>query len=299
MSKDLGTQNVAQKCNLYRSQQFLRAQNAHHSEACRQRIYDELAKEDSKKSKVGRAEGRLSPRSHEPNPNFNSKSTDHLATRLLSDGKFTPLPDESDLQQPGSYSSSTSPGGFEEPAEFYGVVDDNTLLKDLIAHDPGNDVDSIFGNQDHIDLADCLQSMGINAISATRFVQKLHHKPSRTFMEFYGAGGLCKTAQRRRSLNIDGLRALDLRTHKPDGTAWDFRRREDRDLAIHLVKTLKPLVVIGSPPCTAFSNWNTHLNFANMQAHKSDEIIQEGILHLRFVISIYKLHYDSKRCFLH
>ena len=53
-------------------------------------------------------------------------------------------------------------------------MDDDTLLKDLIPNDPCTDVDSIFGNQTHIDLVDCLQSLGINAVSTTRFVQQRH-----------------------------------------------------------------------------------------------------------------------------
>ena len=108
-------------------------------------------------------------------------------------------------------------------------------------------------------------------------------------MEFYGTGNLCQAARNRRSLNLQGLRALDLRCNKPDGTPWDFRRREDRDLAVHSIETEKPLVIIGCPPCTAFSSWNTHMNYARMPADRVDAMLEEGKLHLRFMIKLYKM----------
>ena len=59
------------------------------------------------------------------------------------------------------------------------------------------------------------------------------------------------------------------------------------------------MVFVGSPPCTAFSSWNIHINFAHMPAHNVDEIIHEGVLHLRFMISVYKLQHDGHRFFRH
>ena len=153
-------------------------------------------------------------------------------------------------------------------------MDDDTPLKDLIPNVHCTDVDTIFGNQTHIDLVDCRQSLGIHAASSSRVVQQLHQTPSRTLVDLYCTGGVRRAAQQRRSLNLEGLRARDLRTNKPDGSPWDLRRREDRDLAVQLVKTLEPLVAISSPPCTAFSTWNTHLIYARMPAQRVDELLR-------------------------
>ena len=112
-------------------------------------------------------------------------------------------------------------------------------------------------------------------------------------MELYGTGTICEAALNRRGLNLEGINALDLRTKKPDGSPWDFRKREDRDLAIHLVETQRPLVVIGSPPCTAFSSWNVIMNYARMPLHKVDELLDEGKLHLRFMVQFYTIQYDN------
>lgn len=113
-------------------------------------------------------------------------------------------------------------------------------------------------------------------------------------MGFYGAGGLCEAATRKRSLNVEGLGALVLRTHKPHGSQWDLRRREDRDLATHLVDTLKQILVFGSPPCAAFNSWNIHLDFEDMPANKIDEFTR-----LKFKISIYTIQHGEHRFVLH
>ena len=45
----LGFTENCPKCALYQSRQTIRAQNAHHSEACRQSIYKKLTEEGSRK----------------------------------------------------------------------------------------------------------------------------------------------------------------------------------------------------------------------------------------------------------
>ena len=40
-------------------------------------------------------------------------------------------------------------------------------------------------------------------------------------------------------------------------TGWDFDRGEDRRQAVKHIKEEKPMVVIGSPPCTVFSQLQT------------------------------------------
>ena len=50
-----------------------------------------------------------------------------------------------------------------------------------------------------------------------------------TFTEIFGRGSMVQEANRHRgNLNVQGLRAMDLRTMKPSGDSWDFDRREDR-----------------------------------------------------------------------
>lgn len=48
--------------------------------------------------------------------------------------------------------------------------------------------------------------------------------------------------------------SIDLTMNDPiDGQPWDLNDPVQIERLIHLVKTYKPFIVIGSPPCTAFS----------------------------------------------
>ena len=59
-------------------------------------------------------------------------------------------------------------------------------------------------------------------------------------------------ADNRRGLNMQGLDALELRTSKPSGEAWEFRKKPDRQATENLARERRPLWLIGCPPCTGF-----------------------------------------------
>ena len=86
-----------------------------------------------------------------------------------------------------------------------------------------------------------------------------------SFVEVYGHGSIMADANlRRRNLSVRGLAALDLRTLKDDGTPWNFSLKKDRREASRLVDELDPTWLVGSPPCTAFSQWNVSMNYPKM-----------------------------------
>ena len=49
--------------------------------------------------------------------------------------------------------------------------------------------------------------------------------------------------------------ALDLTTKDSDGRPWDFDEKEMRDRALARVRDDRPMLLVGSPMCTAFSTW--------------------------------------------
>ena len=76
------------------------------------------------------------------------------------------------------------------------------------------------------DMISSLQTLGVSAIDATRYIKSLHTKEV-TFMEAYGRGGLSELAQKqRRNLGVRGLSAMDLRTEKPGGGNWGFSKKK-------------------------------------------------------------------------
>ena len=168
-------------------------------------------------------------------------------------------------------------------------------------------------------IVDLLQTVGVNAADAVQYAvsmikckptttcdgmgyvcNALLHSYSPSFFEVYGHGNLVKAAHGcRRNLNLKGLRAMDLRTHKPNGDRWDFTNAADRKLAKHMVETEKPTWLIGSPPCTFFSSWNQGINHKRMSLDRVETLRKEAVLHLHFVVSLYKIQLSSGRHFLH
>ena len=49
--------------------------------------------------------------------------------------------------------------------------------------------------------------------------------------------------------------ALDLTTADSDGKLWDFDEKVMRDRALKRIREEKPMLLVGSPMCTAFSTW--------------------------------------------
>ena len=136
-------------------------------------------------------------------------------------------------------------------------------------------------------------------VNAKRFIASLTDR-SPTFMELYGRGKLIEAAHGcRRNLNLHGLDALDLRTCMDDGTPWDFNNAAHRRKARHMVETLKPTWLIGSPPCTAFTKLNWAWNYKKMDPADVQAKIEEGRRHLHFVIGLYQIQIDQGRHFLH
>ena len=49
-----------------------------------------------------------------------------------------------------------------------------------------------------------------------------------------------------------------------NGKSWDFLKAEDRKKARYEIMKEKPYIVIGSPPCTGYSNFNVNINYGKM-----------------------------------
>ena len=147
---------------------------------------------------------------------------------------------------------------------------------------------------------DVLQVLGVDCDQASRFVCSLNQSPSMTFVEAYGTGNLHRLAHDNfRNLNIEGLGAFDLRTSKPSGGHLDFNLTSDREEAREIVRTQKPLWIVGCPPCGSFCTWNTGINKARMDPTVRDQKLAEGRAHLRFVISLYNVQLSRGKHFPH
>lgn len=85
--------------------------------------------------------------------------------------------------------------------------------------------------------------------------------------------------------------ALDL------STGWDFRRADHRKEALRLIAQRRPAVLILSPPCTVFSALR-HLSSFKREAREVQQEIEEGLMHMRFAISLCRLQLKEGRGFI-
>ena len=86
-------------------------------------------------------------------------------------------------------------------------------------------------------------------------------------------------------LNLIPGFALDLTTADVDGRLWDFDSKDMRERALKKLREEKPLLLVGSPMCTAFSTWQRISN------HIKDKITVEcekkrAVMHLEFCIEL-------------
>ena len=98
-----------------------------------------------------------------------------------------------------------------------------------------------------------------------------------------------------------GLRAglcVDLETQKENGESWDLSKKSDRDELEMLQAMQEPMVLTGSPPCTAFSRLlalsRSKRGPADIKRQK-----EEGMMHLKTACDAYRRRYEAGRYFLH
>ena len=84
---------------------------------------------------------------------------------------------------------------------------------------------------------------------------------------------------------------------------YDFGKEEDRRKAWKLIPKTRPFMIIGSPPCTMFSN----LQNLNLHMHKDDpewmnkfnEETKKAEEHVNFCVTLYRYQLSHGRHFLH
>ena len=98
-----------------------------------------------------------------------------------------------------------------------------------------------------------------------------------------------RVADEAKKFKLQAREAMDLTT------GWDFNRKGDREKAVEYVETNKPLLVIGSPMCTMFSQLQ---RFTSWTAQKQRRW-EDHKKHMEFVTAIYEMQAKAGRLFLH
>ena len=92
--------------------------------------------------------------------------------------------------------------------------------------------------------------------------------------------------------------ALDLTTTNAQGEAWDFDDVSKQQEAWDLIEKQKPLILVGSPMCTAFCAWQK-LNQQRRDLEIVEQELRKATMHMEFVCRLYKAQVEAGRYFLH
>ena len=136
--------------------------------------------------------------------------------------------------------------------------------------------------------------------STDKFESELDHRIIRKLLMGIDVGEIYSPARVNDAANRLGLQSgwsLDLRTTDDAGVPWDFNKAAIRAKAIDLINKTKPLFIIGSPPCTMFSQLQ-RLN-KNMGSPEWNKLFREACEHLKFSVSVYFKQLKEGRYFLH
>ena len=92
--------------------------------------------------------------------------------------------------------------------------------------------------------------------------------------------------------------AFDLTQMDPeDGKPWDFNDPGKAAKAMKWIEMNKPLLLIGSPMCAAFSQLNNI--FSRMTQEDVERVIEHGTRHLEFCMQLYRIQMRNGLYFLH
>ena len=92
--------------------------------------------------------------------------------------------------------------------------------------------------------------------------------------------------------------ALDLTTVDAQGRPWDFDDADTRMRARAMVEQEKPLLLVGSPMCRAYSAWQ-RLNAAKRDPAVVARELVKAKVHLAFCMELYEVQRSAGRYFLH
>ena len=128
---------------------------------------------------------------------------------------------------------------------------------------------------------------------------KLFETKGPDVVEIYSKLRIAQEAGLQKRFKMKPGWSLDLTLDDPlTGKLWDLRKSEVRRRLREFVRTTKPFMLIGSPPCTAFSILQ-NLRRQDRDPVRMAQELEDAKQHIRFCIELYMEQIRGGRCFLH
>ena len=202
----------------------------------------------------------------------------------------SPMPDEfapSEVDQPMGDDQAT-PQGEDEQMEHVSLIQE--MMAVAVEADVIREI-----QRDWKEIVNVVESLGG---CSRRYGREKRQQLKAIVSEIYSPPRVTAAIKLLPEFNLIPGFAFDITTMDENGRPWDFNDPIQRARARERVLREKPMLLIGSPMCTAFSAWQ------ELNKHKRDpETLQKewnrAMVHLNFVCELYKLQDEHGRYFLH
>ena len=122
----------------------------------------------------------------------------------------------------------------------------------------------------------------------------------RLVSEIYSPPRIILEIMRSTFRNLTPGLALDLTVNDPDdGMPWDFSLKSKRTKARELLQHSRPVLLIGSPMCTAFCTWQRFNAVRSARPEDMKRAYTEACVHIEFVMELYRDQMARNLYFLH
>ena len=297
---DFGTTQGCPQCDHVRAFQEAKPGLAH-SDRCRERLMRDMAATPEGQQKIQIYEERVNRAIAERHDDLLGESR----------AREVPEPDEAELFGPdtpvadhGEQNDFDFEAASREAREAYprpdspGIRGGMGLPADELPSEIPADVEmQTLGMIDYGD--DCMNLIAAVGVPTKSHVRE-HRKAFRKIVsEVYSPPRVNKLLSTLPSMDLAPGFSLDLTCNDPlDDQPWDFDIPAKQERAMQMLRKMKPLFLIGSPMCTAFSTWQ-RLNQMKCDPAILEEKLNHAREHLKFSIQMYQEQIDSGRFFLH
>ena len=289
--EEYGFTDGCDQCNQIRRHGTARAGYAH-SEPCRQRIMNAMALTPHGQARLDALEERVNRaladyvEDHQHALPENRQPVEGEIMRQPADHSNEPAVESG----AGSHLPSDEPARGETPEASDGGADMNESME----MDHGN------GDMDVTNIEDEIVALVHSVGGDGRSYRKEYRKDvNRLVAEIYSPPRMTKMAGLMPSLKLVPGFSLDLtEIDEIDGLPWDFRFQVKRERARALVKSQKPMLLVGSPECKKFSSWS-HYNRSRRDPAVVKRELVEAKLHMDFVCELYAIQHEAGRYFVH
>ena len=331
-----GTTRGCAKCDHYRMTMSWVGHGKPHSAVCRKRITEAIASTEAGRIRIGAATDRLDKtvealgqqfRSDVPQGENVADVVQHQPEQTVP--QFIPMPagqHEPVHQAPSGdagvdFESREVPPSPDEPGigetremrsedEPYAVplCPDGQEIPGMevdLVEETDNDLKAIMAVMRRDEKAE-IQEANAEMMAVIRSLGGDHHRYGRerrkalkaVVSEIYSPPRVTAAIKLLPELRLIPGFALDLTTADSDGKLWDFDSKVMRERAMKRVKEERPLLLVGSPMCTAFSTWQRINNLLRCPVTVAAEK-KRAVEHLRFCVAFYREQMIHGRYFLH